>query len=108
MHLLVVISKQGTEYQFFFKDKQKAEKFKKDFRAIPREPGNYFAIVDEYQKEGEWEIGLIGGVILIDLDGKIETEIQTQLIAARAQARLENAAKTDPVLQGMRNLVPMR
>lgn len=105
MHIVAIIMKTGAEYQFFFKDKQKALKFKNDFEK-PEPPivDGLFHIVDEYHKEGIYQVGLIGGIMVMDLEKKAEVESEVALISARADARLQNAAKSDPVLNGIRGL----
>lgn len=103
MHVLVVITKSASEYQFFFKDREKARTFKKTFDEKSG-CGGFFPVVDEHGKEGSFDMAIIGAVIIIDLEGKIDLELQTNLMAARGEVRLQNAAKTDPVLNGMKGL----
>lgn len=107
MHVLVVIYKTGAEYQFFFKDKEKARKFKRDYAepSKPHAPADLFLVIDEHGKEGAFDISMIAGVIVIDLEGKVDAEIEANLLTLRGDARMKNAVIADPFLAGISNLM---
>lgn len=107
MHVLVVIYKTGDEYQFFFKDRAKAQKFKNDYSkpANSHSPGDLFLVQDEHGKEGAFIIDQISGCMITDMEGKAETEIAVNLIAERARARLNNMCNADPIIKGIKNLI---
>ncbi len=105
MHVLVVIFKTGAEYQFFFKDRERARKFKISFMGRSED---LLHILDEHGKEGAFHIDLIAAVCIVDLEAKCDVEIATNMISNRGEVRLRNAVQTDPVLQGLSKLTVAR
>jgi len=80
--------------QFLFKDKEKATAAYAKVKA-----GEFFYVEDDFGQTASFVNREIHAVILEDMDLGEESRIQRGLSQARGQAKANERAKTDPVLQ---------
>jgi hypothetical protein len=98
----------AIQWQFLFKEKEKAEAA---YASISKsiDLGRYAQVNDDFGQTGMF--GQIGGVLLEDINAMEEARIERSLADARASAKLQGRARTDPTIraaqQGAPVLTPM-
>ena len=90
-------------WAFLFKDKEKAEEAFQLANRNLHETRNGFNITDDFGQHGRFEYNSLHGTLLEDLDLGEEARIQRSLAEAHVKVKLDQRAKTDPIIRQAMN-----
>jgi hypothetical protein len=91
----------ALQWQFLFKEKEKAEEAKSHFQL---DTEGSALIEDDFGQSAEFKLEIVHGVLLEDLDLVEEARIQRSLYNARGEVKARQRASTDAVIRtGMGN-----
>jgi len=102
----------AIQWQFLFKEKEKAMQYHLDIsKALGRDLPGQLILEDDFGQNTTIQLTGVHGILLEDINAMEEARIERSLADARASAKLQGRARTDPTIraaqQGAPVLTPM-